>query len=414
MMGTTLRRWWAIIAIALLVCATWMTSVAPAAAQSAPIATPSSGSTPPLAASRSPFAPKSDAAAVAQPPSGPLAGFYAWIAHQMRWFNQTLATALRDIKAGNIWAASLTLIAFSFAYGILHAAGPGHGKAIVSSYMLADGQTVRRGIQLAFLSSAVQAVSAIAIFSVIVLILSGARTQIVATEAFLERASWAIVAAFGLYLLVRQIRALWSGRPAHDHAHHAHDRHAHAPHAHHHHEHANAGHRHHDHAHPNHVHHHHGHAHTKTAQSHDHHDHKHHDHTHAPGEACDTCGHAHMPTADALQGAWSWRRASGMALAIGMRPCTGAIGVLFLANALGLLWAGIASTLVMSLGTAITVSALAALTVSSRELATRLAGAGDASWASKAQTAIGLAGAAAVFVLGASFFWYSLSNPTAF
>jgi ABC-type nickel/cobalt efflux system permease component RcnA len=121
-----------------------------------------------------------------------------------------------------------------------------------------------------------------------------------------------------------------------------------------------------------------------------------------------------MPTADAVQGAWSWRRAMTMAFAIGMRPCTGAIGVLFLANGLGLLWAGVASTLVMSLGTAITVSALAALTVGSRDLATRLVGVGDAGWASHAQTAFGLIGASLVFVLGASFFWYSLSNPTAF
>jgi ABC-type nickel/cobalt efflux system permease component RcnA len=88
--------------------------------------------------------------------------------------------------------------------------------------------------------------------------------------------------------------------------------------------------------------------------------------------------------------------------------------VLFLANALGLLWAGIASTIVMSLGTAITVSALAALTVGSRDLATRIVGVGDTSWAGTAQTVFGLAGAALVFVLGASFFWYSLSTPTAF
>jgi ABC-type nickel/cobalt efflux system permease component RcnA len=100
-----------------------------------------------------------------------------------------------------------------------------------------------------------------------------------------------------------------------------------------------------------------------------------------------------------------------MALTIGMRPCTGAIGVLFLANGLGLIWAGIASTFVMSIGTAITVSALATLTVAARDTATKVAGVADNRWAARAEGGLKLAGALLVFVLGVSFFWYSLSNP---
>jgi nickel/cobalt transporter (NicO) family protein len=112
-----------------------------------------------------------------------------------------------------------------------------------------------------------------------------------------------------------------------------------------------------------------------------------------------------MPTADSVQGVWSWRRAAILALGIGIRPCTGAIGVLFVANGLGLMWAGVLS---------ITVSALAALAVSSRDLATRIAGAADNSWASIAQTVIGLTGAALVFILGSTFFYYSFGTPAPF
>lgn len=119
-----------------------------------------------------------------------------------------------------------------------------------------------------------------------------------------------------------------------------------------------------------------------------------------------------MPAATELQGEWSWKRAITLALGVGIRPCTGAIGVLFVASGLGLMWAGIVSTIVMSIGTAITVSALAALAVSSRDLATRLAGASDNSVAARAQTAFGLAGAALVFLLGTTFFYYSLTTPT--
>jgi nickel/cobalt transporter (NicO) family protein len=370
-----------------------------------PVANSGQATQPPSQAAPKSFLPPRTGAPKAEaqpaPPSGFFAGLYFWIADKQRMFISTLAQSLRDIKTGNVLAASLVLIGFSFAYGVLHAAGPGHGKAIVSSYILADGQTVRRGVQLAFLSAFVQAISAILIFSVVVLALKGARTQIANTEAWIERASWAIVAGFGAWLLFRQLRALFTGTPAHDHAHHGH---GHADHGHEHHNHAHHGQAHHDHKH-DHGHDHHGH-------DHKHHDHKH--HAHAPGEACDTCGHAHMPTAQALQGQWSWARASAMALAIGIRPCTGAIGVLFVANGLGLMWAGVVSTFAMAIGTAITVSVLAALAATSRDAAAKLAGVADNSWAGRAQTAFGLAGAALVFLLGTAFFYYSLGATTPF
>ena len=315
-------------------------------------------------------------AEVVQPPSGPLATFYFWIAQQQRQLLATLAGSLRDIKSGNALGAALVLIGFSFAYGVLHAAGPGHGKAIVSSYMLADGQTVRRGVQLAFLSGLVQALSAIVLFAIVVLMLKGARGQIASTEAWLERASWAIVAMFGAWLLFRQVRALLTGGDVHEH-----------------------GHKHHGHDH---------------GQGHDDHGHDHHGHAHAGHDHHDHHGHSHLPGAEAVAGEWSWRRAATLAFAVGIRPCTGAIGVLFVANGLGLMWAGVISTFVMALGTAITVSALAALAASSRDAATKLAGTADNRWAARVQTTIGLLGALAVFVLGSAFFYYSLTAPTPF
>ena len=64
--------------------------------------------------------------------------------------------------ASAVW----TLLALSFPYGIVHAAGPGHGKAVVSSYLLATRQTLRNGIVLAFMASLAQAVGAIALILV--------------------------------------------------------------------------------------------------------------------------------------------------------------------------------------------------------------------------------------------------------
>jgi nickel/cobalt transporter (NicO) family protein len=179
------------MAIAICVAVVWSSTPVRAQTETLKPSSPTQGSSP-ITSSKSFLPPKTSAEKDGmQPPSGPLAGLYMWLATQQRQFTTTLAASLRDIKQGNVFVASLVLIGFSFAYGVLHAAGPGHGKAIVSSYMLADGQALRRGIQLAFLSSLVQALSAIIVFSIIVLALQGTRPLIVSTEAWLERASWA-------------------------------------------------------------------------------------------------------------------------------------------------------------------------------------------------------------------------------
>ena len=60
-------------------------------------------------------------------------------------------------------------------------------------------------------------------------------------------------------------------------------------------------------------------------------------------------------------------------MAVGLRPCSGAILVLVFALAQGLFWIGVASTFVMGLGTAITVAAVATFAVGARTLAARFA-----------------------------------------
>ena len=59
--------------------------------------------------------------------------------------------------------------------------------------------------------------------------------------------------------------------------------------------------------------------------------------------------------------------------AVGLRPCSGAILVLVFALAQGIFWAGVAATFVMGLGTAITVAAIATLTVTATAFAARFA-----------------------------------------
>lgn len=84
-------------------------------------------------------------------------------------------------------------------------------------------------------------------------------------------------------------------------------------------------------------------------------------------------GHAHGPEPAELAGPGGWRRGLSAVVAVGLRPCSGAILVLVFALAQGLFWAGVASTVVMGLGTAVTVAAIATLAVSAKALAKRFA-----------------------------------------
>lgn len=119
----------------------------------------------------------------------------------------------------------------------------------------------------------------------------------------------------------------------------------------------------------------------------------------------------HLPPPSALAGRWSWREAWALAFSIGIRPCTGAIGVLLFAGSVGIFWAGVFAAFAMALGTAITVSALAAIAVGSRNIATHVAG-HESRWAFHISTAAGIVGASLVLVMGLAFFAASLTPVT--
>jgi nickel/cobalt exporter len=114
--------------------------------------------------------------------------------------------------------------------------------------------------------------------------------------------------------------------------------------------------------------------------------------------ACD-CGHFHMPDA-AAEGSLDWSKAWTVVASTALRPCTGALIVLVFSISQGLLLAGIAATLVMGLGTALTVASLAVLAVSARKTAFMLSGA-DSPMGRKLMRGVEACGAIAVLAFGA-------------
>lgn len=335
------------------------------------------------------------------PSTGFFSGILNWINAQQQGFYRQLTGAMKSMRDGG--SGAWLLVGLSFAYGIFHAAGPGHGKAVISSYMLANEVALRRGVMLSFVSAFLQAATAIVVMTLVYFLLRGTSISMTDATYFLEVSSYVLITAFGAWLLWKKagvkLLARISGRPAHSlsaavahsHSHghaHAHSHghvHSHSEaHAHHGHDHAES------HAH---SHDHHGHSH----DAHSHHDHAH--HAHGPGEVCDTCGHSHAPDPAMLSGdRFDWRTAWAAVASVGIRPCSGALIVLTFAFLNGLWVAGIASVLAMALGTAITVSALAILAVTAKNWAVAIAGDGRAG--NRIHNVIEIGGALFIFLIG--------------
>ncbi len=259
----------------------------------------------------------------------PVGGFAGWLLTKQAEFYRQMSATIRAAKTDG--SAAVTLLGISFLYGIFHAAGPGHGKAVISSYLVANDETWRRGVVLSFASALLQALAAVLIVGIAAMLLGATAKMMGDAVRVIEIVSYALIVLVGARLLWVKGRAFLSAWHrsgiAHAHHHHAHDHH-----------------------------HHHGHDH--------HHDHE--DHASA-------WSHAHGPEPAELKGRDWWKRGLSAVVAVGLRPCSGAILVLVFALAQGIFWTGVGATFVMGLGTAVTVAAIATIAVGARGVAGRFA-----------------------------------------
>lgn len=315
------------------------------------------------------------------PSPGFLGGLMQWVNVHQQQFYRSLTGALKAMRTdgSGLWL----LVGLSFAYGVFHAAGPGHGKAVISSYMLANEVTLRRGILLSFISAFLQAVTALVVMGLSFLVLRGTSISMTDAAWFLEIASYALVTAFGAWLLWKKIAPRISGylrgRPAVSLSS------------------ASA-------------------ALFESGES----------CAHTPAKSrkgsflaqrasgrtapviCENCGHSHAPDPSLIAGErFDWRAAWSAVMAVGLRPCTGALIVLSFAFLNGLWAGGVLSVLAMALGTAITVSLLATLAVTAKNVA--VAFAGDGRTGNIVHATIEIGGAATVLLLGLTLLTASLS-----
>lgn len=132
-------------------------------------------------------------------------------------FYRELTAALKAIADRP--ASLVGLLGLAFGYGVFHAAGPGHGKAVISAYIVADDRSLRRGIGLSFAAALLQALVAIALVTVFTIALRTTAATLRSATDVIEQASFALVACVGLYVLWRKagaLQALERGGAAHD------------------------------------------------------------------------------------------------------------------------------------------------------------------------------------------------------
>lgn len=292
--------------------------------------------------------------------------FVVWIAAGAGWVDAVgmaiqsaqralhgrLASAMRAVQ-DNQHLALWNLVALGFFYGIFHAAGPGHGKFVISTYVATTESGVRRGIALTFVSSLLQGLTAVAVIEVTVRLLGLALRDARTGATTVETASYVLLALVGAGLAVSASLRLWrrlreKSAPGHDHVHES-----------------------------------------------------------APGHAQD---HAHGPDAASLAAPMKPAHALAIVLSVGLRPCSGAVLVLLFAKVAGLASAGIAAVAAISLGTAITVSALALTAVYARRFALAFARRGGASGKGLAAglDAAAVAGGLLIVIMALSLFSASL------
>lgn len=316
--------------------------------------------------------------------AGPFRGFFVWIASEQSSFYRALTAALSAF-ADNPHAGFI-LIGLSLAYGVFHAVGPGHGKAVIASYLLATGDTLKRGIAISFASAFAQALTAIVVVSIGAILLNvTAVTMTRATDA-LEIASFALIAICGVWLLWS--KTLGRHEDAAGTAPHIHDASCAVNH---------------------------GRlglsgtnlagnlgsglgrnlggsprlAFTAAPVS----------ATAVSSFTCD-CSHSHAPDPRTLTAPLTLRSAWTAILAVGIRPCSGAVIVLVFALSQKLWWVGILSVLAMALGTGVTVAVLAALAVKAKDIALRLSNRGDSPIALRVIRGLEIAAAAGILLFG--------------
>jgi nickel/cobalt transporter (NicO) family protein len=276
---------------------------------------------------------------------------------------QQMAQLLHQVKA-EPHQVGLALVLFSLIYGVLHAVGPGHGKVVIATYLATHPAQLKSSLKLTFAASILQGSVAILLVTLLLGVLQLSSRHLHQSSFWLEKGSFLLIIGLGMLLcfravkrLYQQIKTLKPFKPQ-----------------------------------------------KMTLQ-----------HiqflsvAHVHSDNCG-CGNRHIPSARMLRAGDDWRTRLAIILAMGMRPCSGAIMVLLFARVIGVYWWGIVSAIAMAIGTSLTISLLALFVHYARRLAVHLSRErAPAAWGAIAWATLALTGG--IILLFAGVLLYLSSQP---
>jgi ABC-type nickel/cobalt efflux system permease component RcnA len=136
--------------------------------------------------------------------------------------NRALSDGIVAIKDGSSSSAVLVAMLIAFAYGVLHALGPGHGKAVILGYFLSRDGSVLRGLRMGAQIALLHVISAVVIVVVVHWLLAVTFAEPIDQLEILKVFSYAAITLIGSVMLVRTLRAVRRPATAHDDACHHH------------------------------------------------------------------------------------------------------------------------------------------------------------------------------------------------
>lgn len=140
------------------------------------------------------------------------------VVEAQRTYQNALGASLRALRAGQPGAVS-GFLGLCFAYGFLHAVGPGHGKAVLGGYALTSGASLRAMAGLAALTSMAQAAVAVVLVYGAVWALGASRERVEGIAGLIEPLALLALAALGVMLLWRGAKGLIPAPGDHHHHH---------------------------------------------------------------------------------------------------------------------------------------------------------------------------------------------------
>jgi len=125
---------------------------------------------------------------------------------------EEMSTFGREIQDHPFGSSFWLFLALSFAYGVIHAVGPGHGKTVVASYFLNRHGTVRDGILMSFFIALFHVGSAtVIIMGLYAIFQTTGMSSFEEASPLLQRTSYAMLFLVGLFLFSKTVYELVKG-----------------------------------------------------------------------------------------------------------------------------------------------------------------------------------------------------------